>query len=549
MAFDERTLLQWMHEPGTARGLHFAGPADTWQDWSHAALAGLAWRVVAALGEHGVGRDHVVVNVQRSSPGFTATLFGTIAAGATACSVAPPFAFQRTDDYLQHAGHLISTAGPALVVCDAESLDVVRTVCAAVGAPRPVLFDDLVRGAPMTVTAAAPPDVALLQFTSGSSGAARGVPVRYEALQANVTAMRRWLDWGPESPGLTWLPVHHDLGLIGCLVNIMVTGCLMQPDDFIRDPLRYLRCLSDQRIELTAMPNFGLAYLLRRVQPEQLEGLSFEVLHAMILGAERIDARVLDATLALLGPYGLSRKAFLPAYGGAEATLAATCLRPGEGWTAAVPDEGSAAVVGCGRPLPGVDVRIVDDAGEPVADGQVGEIVVRGPSVAAGYHGPTGSASGTRLGQGRLNSGDAGFLRDGQLFVLGRMGDGLKVRARMVFAESLELALVQRGIPPRRATVLLGVRDGTPTAVVVVDGDDARWPVIAGAVLREAMVDVDLLWTSVPRGALAVTSSGKPRRRVMWQALCAGAFPGPLLPLPDAAAPAQRAAEPMALVR
>jgi acyl-CoA synthetase (AMP-forming)/AMP-acid ligase II len=537
MAFVDRSLLQWLWEPSAERGLHFAGTGDRWDFWSYPALAELALRVPVALADRGVRRGDVVVSIQRSSPGFTATFFGSIAAGATACSIAPPFAVQRADEYDRHLAHLLGTARPALVVCDADSLPHARRVTDTMGVAAPVLFDDLVAGVPAATAPGTPAEIALLQFTSGSSGMARGVRVSYDALEANITAMRRWLDWGPDASGLTWLPVHHDMGLVGCLVNLTVTGCdgwMMQPEDFIRNPLRYLRCMADQRVALTAIPNFGLAYLLRRIRPAQLEGLRFDAMRSAILGAERIDPRVLDGIVDLLGPYGFDRRALLPAYGGAEATLAVTGLPPGAGWTTAVPAGGSGTpIVGCGRPLPGVSVRVVDTEDRPVPEGELGEIVVTGATVATGYLGPAGTASGTSLDGGVLHTGDAGFLRDGQLFVLGRLGDGLKVRGRMVFAESLEMALVERGVPERRAAVLLGVRDGTPTAAVVFDGGQPEWAPVASAVLREAIEEADFVCAWVPRGSLAVTSSGKPRRRVMWQALCAGTLPGEVVPLPD----------------
>jgi acyl-CoA synthetase (AMP-forming)/AMP-acid ligase II len=356
------------------------------------------------------------------------------------------------------------------------------------------------------------------------------------SLQANVTAMRRWLEWSPELPGITWLPVHHDMGLIGCLANIVVTGCdgwMMQPEDFIRSPQRYLRCISEQRVGLAAMPNFGLAYILRRVRPADLEGLRFDSLRSVILGAERIDPRVLRSFRELLEPYGFDHRALLPAYGGAEATLAVTGLPLREGWTAAAPDPDpagggvaeatdAAEITGCGRPLEGVEVTVVDDDGAALPDGRIGEIHVRSRALAAGYTGDPGTASGTAIADGVLRTGDAGFLRGGQLFVIGRIGDGLKVRGAMVFAESLEEELVRRGVPERRAAVLLGVHDGRPTAVAVLEAPTAEWAGPIASALSESLDDARLLTAVLPRGGIAVTSSGKPRRRVMWQDFTAG---------------------------
>ncbi|MEW1647583.1 AMP-binding protein [Streptomyces sp. NPDC091219] len=535
MNVPDKALLQWLQQPSADRGLHFAGAGDGWDFHSYADLAELTLRTAAALRAHGLRTGEVVAVVQRSSPGFTAGLFGAIAAGGTACSIAPPFAFQRADDYEKHVTHLFGTARPTVTLCDQDSLEKVRKIAANLGLPEPVLFDAFVDGVRPAQQPFPAAEFALLQFTSGSSGFSRGVRVTGAALRANVTAMRRWLDWSPELPGIAWLPVHHDMGLIGCLLNIVTTGCdgwMLQPEDFIRSPQRYLRCISEQRVGLAAMPNFGLAYILRRVRAADLDGLRFDSLRSIILGAERIDPTVLEKFAALLEPYGFDRRALLPAYGGAEATLAVTGLPLGEGWTALSPEHSGAAssaggrIVGCGRPLDGMTVTIVDDEERPVPDGAVGEIVVNGPSVATSYVGDPGSASGTSIEDGMLRTGDAGFLHDGQLFVVGRLGDGLKMHGRMVFAESLEAQLIERGIPERRVAVLLGNREGTPTATVVLEAPKPEWYDLAGTVLRESLTDTELTAVAVPRTGIAVTSSGKPRRRVMWTALCDGSLGG-----------------------
>jgi acyl-CoA synthetase (AMP-forming)/AMP-acid ligase II len=406
----------------------------------------------------------------------------------------------------------------------------VEAATAGLGLPAPVAFGSLVDGAEPAPRPYPAAEFALLQFTSGSSGSSRGVLVTNSALRANVSAMREWLQWKPEYPGIAWLPVHHDMGLIGCLINIVTTGCdgwMMQPEDFIRSPLRYLRCISDNKVGLAAMPNFGLAYILRRVRPADLAGLSFGSIRSVILGAERIDPQVLESFDDLLRPHGFHREALKPAYGGAEATLAVTGLPLGEGWSAVVPEGATdSRIVGCGRPLAGITVSVVDDEGAAVPDRTVGEILVTGTSVATRYVGDPGSASGTALDGGVLRTGDAGFRHEGQLFVVGRLGDGLKVRGRMVFAETLESQLHAMGIPERRVAVLLGHRDGRATGVAVLEKPAPDWEPAAHQVLSEALGDANLLVAQLPRGGLAVTSSGKPRRRVMWSALCDGRING-----------------------
>jgi len=535
-------LLDWLDRPGAGRGLHFAGPQGSWESWSYQGLAQLTWQAAAGLRRLGAGPGDVVAIVQRASPQFLATYFGALAAGAAACSIAPPFAFQRSDDYQRHASHLLATARPRVTVADGDVLGPLCEPSAQAGISSPVPFAALTgTGDFATAHQPAAGDTALLQFTSGSTGRPRCVRVTHGAASANITAIRRWLDWGPDQAGASWLPVHHDMGLIGLLAAV-VSGCdtwLMQPEDFIRSPLRYLSCLSEQRVAITPLANFGLAYILRRVRPSDLAGLRFDALKAVIIGAERIDPRVLGSAEKVLGPFGLDRRALLPAYGSAEATLAITCLPPGEGWTALPPPGRPGApasadgpqVVGCGRPVQGVTVRIVGADGSLAPDGTEGDIVVESTGLASGYYGDAGTASATSLGRGELRTGDAGFMADGQLFVLGRLGDGMKVRGQMVFAESIEAKLAELGIPQRRVAVLLGHRDGVPTAALAFEVADSDWLDIAARVLRELVAGAEMIAVNLPRGGLAVTSSGKLRRRVMWQALCDGTLGGEAIAL------------------
>jgi acyl-CoA synthetase (AMP-forming)/AMP-acid ligase II len=539
LAIPDRGLLEWMDEPSAERGLYYATAGDGWDFWSYRALSDLVRRTAHALLERGVRRGDVVGLVQRSSPGFVAGFFGALAVGATPCSIAPPFAYQRSDDYGRHAGRLFETARPRVTICDEESQERIAKLAADLGLPGPVVFGELLEGSRPLEHLLDLPETALLQFTSGSSGFSRGVRISARALRDNLTGMRRWVRWTPDEPGISWLPVHHDMGLVGYLLNVVVTGCdgyMMQPDDFIRSPLRYLRAISDHGAAKTAMPNFGLAYVLRRVRPAALEGLRFDSVRTLIIGAERIDPQVLRDFHALLAPHGFDLHALQPAYGSAEATLAVTGLPPGEGWSTQKPDEGDAAalagtaVVGCGRPLEGRTVTIVSEDGEELPDGQVGEIVVTGVSLASGYVGETGTVSGTSIGEEGLRTGDAGFLHDGQLFVVGRLGDGLKVNGKMVFAESLETLLAQAGID-RRVAVLLGVRDGRPTGAVVFQNARPGWRETAHEVLSAWLGDAELLYVESPKGGVPVTSSGKPRRRAMWKALCAGDYAATTEPL------------------
>ncbi|GAB3935042.1 hypothetical protein GCM10027614_09130 [Micromonospora vulcania] len=466
-------LLSWLERPRSDRGVHFAAAGDDWTFLSYAELADRTRVILAGLRAVGVVPGDVVSVVEPAGPDFVATLFAAMAAGAAPSPIAPPLAFQDREVYGEHVLGLLRAAAPRVVVCATSLTASVEPLAATAGVRRVLCADELAEAAGgARGTVAAPGPLALLQFTSGSSGRARGVQVPHAALAANVTAIRRWLAMTPDDPTASWLPVHHDMGLIGCLVTPVVNTSdlwLMPPEEFVRNPGRYLRCFGARGARLTSMPNFGLEYIARRVRREALTGLDFSDWRAVIVGAERIDAEALRRFCALLIPYGFDPRALLPAYGLAEATLAVTGLPLDELYHAvelrpdrlrlgarAVPDPAEPVdgdvetypVVGCGRPVTGVRVRIVDEAGAPLPDGVVGEIEVHGPSVAQGYVNEADSASQTTLGGGVLRTADAGFLHDGQLHVLGRLGDSMKVRGRAVFAEDLEWAICRPGCRP-----------------------------------------------------------------------------------------------------
>ncbi|MGA8116879.1 MAG: AMP-binding protein, partial [Actinocatenispora sp.] len=384
--------------------------------------------------------------------------------------------------------------------------------------------------------------LALVQLTSGSQGAPRAVRIGWPALTANVAGIVDWLHMGQSDAVASWLPLHHDMGLVGILLTSVARQVdlrLMAPEEFLGRPLRYLREFGAGSATLTAMPAFGLRHVLRRVRPESLTGLDFRGWRGLIVGAERIDAGVLDAFTDLLASHGFRRHALLPAYGLAEATVAATgCPLSAEPVVrhldaaglgdevreAPASDGRTVAAVGCGGPLPGVRLALVDGAGDDVADGRLGEIVVGGTSVADGYT-DAGTGSHTRIADGRVYTGDAGVRIDGELFVLGRMGDGVKVRGRALFAESLEAALTDAGVPAERLAVLLGEDRGVPTAVVLVERPDPAVREAVRAALLPLLPDVRLVTVEAPARTIARTSSGKPRRHELWRRFRAGLLP------------------------
>lgn len=518
-------VTAWLAAPPRTGGVHLAR-RDGWEHWPYPRLAGRSLAFAAALHGRGVRAGDTVAVLGHTGADLVTALFGTIATGAAPAVVAPPPVFGDRDQHARRVAGMLDRARPRLVVTAPRLRDL--------AAGHTVLFPDEVpaTGPPSAGPQPVGPEAtALLQFTSGTTTRPRGVAVSHAALETQLRVLGNWIGPGPGRATASWLPLHHDMGLVGCLLSPVAHGgdlWLSTPEQFLRRPLSYLRCFTAGGARLSAMPPFGLDHVCDRVAPADLAGLDLSGWAALIVGAERVPPRTLDRFLELLGPCGFAPGTLLPAYGLAEATLAVTgtptkrgprritvdpgaldlgaTVRPADG-------SGGRELVGCGGPLGPNRVRVVDPAdGRPVADAVVGEIAV-GDSSAAG---PGGA------GTAELRTGDAGFLLDGELYVLGRLGDAIKVRGRTVLAEDVEAGLPE-SVPP--AVVALGTLRGEPAVLVAVDGDVSGR---VGAALREHLtrhLPVAAVWIRrVPGRRVPRTTSGKPRRGQLWRAFVSGAL-------------------------
>ncbi|WP_229402940.1 AMP-binding protein [Micromonospora okii] len=523
------TILDWLAEPATDRGLHFADTVgDGWTFVSYARLAALVARAAGRLREAGVKPGEAVPLVCPTSPAFVAGFFGALALGATPCPVAPPVAYRDPAAYVRHLSRVVELVDARVVVTTAAGAAVVPlrgvTVLTNVDTehPGPERFEP------------APP-TAVVQFSSGSTGPQRGVQVSMAAMSANIAAIRSWLSYTEDDAMVSWLPLHHDMGLVGALLMPMTAGTdvwMLQPEQFLRSPARWLSPFRSGATTSVA-PTFGLAHLVRRARVADLRGLDLRTWRSLVVGAEPVRGEVLDAFTHLLAPYGFEPETLLPAYGLAEATLAVTGTRSGRGrrvrilpgtlapgQPVQVTDDTSVGVelVGSGEPLPGVQVRLLGPTGAPVPDGAAGEIEVRGCTVATGYLADDGPG---RF-DGVVRTGDVGFRRDGNLFVVGRLGDSTKQFGRWLFAEELESVAVARSPRPTRTVVLLG-GDAEGAAVVAMVEDDLGDSAAAiGGALANRVTPARVRVYSAPEGWIARTTSGKPQRREMWRRLVSG---------------------------
>ncbi|MES1241947.1 MAG: fatty acyl-AMP ligase [Acidobacteriota bacterium] len=498
-----------------------------------------ACREAARLRREGVAPGDRVVLVLSTSREFLAAFFGAVLAGALPVPAAPPHSL-RGGALEAHAELLLSIvrdSGARACLSLPRTLAALGPALAAEPGLRLLPCPEAGPAAgPVEIPRPGPAATAFLQYTSGSTSRPKGVLLSHRSVLANAEGIAQRIV-SPGTVGLSWLPLHHDMGLIGTLLTGLyarVPVVLMPPQAFIKDPARWLLAVSEYGATLTVAPNFAFDYCVRNVQPGDLAGARLDTLETALNGAEPIDAETVAEFESRFRPFGLRAGIVRPVYGLAESALAVTFSEPGrlrtdrvdaarlesEGRAAPVrPGARSLSLVSVGRPIPGQRVRIADARGRLLPERQVGEVQVSGPSVMSGYHNrPAESAAALR--DGWLCTGDLGYLAGGELFLTGRSKDLIIRQGRNYHPQDIEHAAGRVEGVRREGVAAFGVEDPLGTSVVVVAetrlrdaGDLAQ----AERRMRERVHDALLLPLAevllVPRGTLPRTTSGKLRRQ------------------------------------
>lgn len=542
----------WIDHPVDGKGIYFADESDGWEFHSYRDLAYLTRQVAAILSDRGLTSGDGVCVVMPTGFACVGAFYGVWAAGGVFTPISPPM-LGDIDQYIAHVAAIVDQAQPRLLVTSPDLLHLVEAAVAQQVRRREdseivVLDSDLLAQAEPVSSLVVPGETALLQFTSGSTGVPRGVRINWSNLANNITMISQLIRWRDGDAMVSWLPLYHDMGLVGSfLTTIARQGNLhlMRPDQFVRDPSRWLRAM--QYAQHTPSPSFALGYVAHRVRPEMLEGLDLSGWRTLAVGSEPVEVADLQSFYNLTAPHGFGKSTFTLAYGLAEATLMVTSSHRERPLTALridsatlrsgvpvdvleervldfeQPIEGGGWITGLGYSTPESTVRIVDADGNDLPDGTLGEVVVVGDSVSSGYH---AHADDRTFVDQQLFTADAGFLWKEQLFVLGRLGTSLKVRGRSVFMEDVE----------SRLSTEIGIAKGKLAAVAVTDPGEQGIALFAetppGAWISDArrMLRAELgpgfavTIVTGPRGLIARTSSGKPRRRLIWERWQEGAL-------------------------
>ncbi|MDY7227240.1 AMP-binding protein [Hyalangium rubrum] len=482
---------------------------------------------VAACAEHlrarGVQRGTRVILPFETDERVLFSLFGLMEVGALPLSVKPHLPTTGRQGYRDFLERISQRYGASRIL-DVPSLKGLELPLERVPLPP---AGARVEGARLRT--ASEDELAFVQFSSGSTSFPKGVPITQRNLVANLGMIVHHDGMTPEDRVASWLPLFHDMGLIG-LMTCFYAGSdayLTQPMSFLMDPMGWLESLSERRITSSVIPNFAIDYSLKtlnELEPEELAHLDLSALRTVHLASEPINIPNLKRFTEQLAPQGLRRSAFKPCYGMAEAVLMVTCMGREEDWRVVTGPSGQPAI-SVGRPLREFDVRLRAENGRLCDERELGEIELRGGSLAPEYFEDERPLRGE---EGFYATGDLGFVQDGELFITGRIGDRIKINGQSYFSADFEQAIERL---PFIRTGRTAVFQDQGRVVVLAE---ARHPAVlarrahsqrqvCAAILEAVGVTVsqeDVLF--IRYGQLPKTSSGKLQRRAIAEAHARG---------------------------
>ncbi len=512
-----------------------------------------AMELAAGLQRHNLDPGETVAIMLPTGLDYFLTFFAVLFAGAIPVPLYPPARPSQIEEHLRRHRGILRNADAkilitvpevkligALLKTQVESLTLVETVEA--------FRDQAGACMPMPVRSE---DIAFIQYTSGSTGDPKGVVLTHANLLANIRAMGRATEVTGDDVFVSWLPLYHDMGLIGAWLGSLYHGCrlvIIPPLSFLARPERWLWAIHTHRGTLSASPNFGYDLCCRRLGDKALTGLDLSSWRLAFNGAEPVSPETITAFARRFAPYGFRPTAATPVYGLAECSVGLTFppLRRGpvidRVRRAALTEEGRAEPAGadevslrfvsCGRPLPGHQVRIVDEAGREVPDRRQGRLQFKGPSATSGYfRNPEKTRT---LFQGSwLDTGDLAYSADGEVYITGRIKDIIIQGGRNIYPHELEEAVGNiPGIRRGCVAVFASPDPQTGTERLIVLAESRKREQEEVRKLRTAVVNlaVDLLAVPpdevviAPPGTVLKTSSGKIRRAACRQLFEQGAI-------------------------
>jgi fatty-acyl-CoA synthase len=426
-----------------------------------------------------------------NAPEFLQALFALQRVGAVPCPLPLPAGLRGVEVYLAQLGRIVEITGMRDVVISDRLSSVARALASHVPTVRLLSAAELLTASTRSaLPTVGPQSSALVQFTSGSTAAPKGVQLTHSNVIAGLDAIANGIQLTPADIGGFWLPLFHDMGLFGTLTGLLngVSMVIWSPTAFVKNPARWLTEFTASGATVTASPNFGYDYLISAFTAEDAARLDLSAWRIAFNGAEAISVDVVERFAERFGPSGFRPETMFCVYGLAEATLAVTFpplgrppafdwvdrhLLTGEGRVRLLQrgDLRARAVASVGSPVAGMSVRVVEPAtGRALPSGQVGEVQLRGPSVTEGYLQDPGLEPSVRFTtDGWLRTGDLGYLRAGELYWTGRSKEMIVVRGSNYYPEDVEAAV--RDLPQvykRRVVAFADCGDNGAESIALV---------------------------------------------------------------------------------
>ena len=522
---------------------------------TYGALWHRARAVAGGLRARGLRAGDRVALMLPTGEDFLGSFFGALAAGAIPVPLYPPHRRTHLIEYAEGQARILANAEARWLITVDAAMPMAEVLRARVPVLRAVATaDEIGRAAPADAHAASSDEPALIQYTSGSTGDPKGVLLSHANVLANIRAIGEAIDVAEDDVNVSWLPLYHDMGLIGAWLGALYFGIpvvLLSPLAFLARPAAWLETIHRYRGTVSAAPNFAFDLCVRKVPDEVRAALDLSSWRLALNGSEPVSAETIERFTRHFGPCGFRPEAMCPAYGLAETAVGLTVpplgRRPRVDRIAresfererqarpAPPDAAvSLAIVSCGRPLPGHEVRVVDAQARPVPDRLEGRIQFRGPSTMRGYYRNDDATRKARC-DGWTDTGDLGYLAAGELFVTGRSKDLIIKGGRNLHPQEIEeLAGDVPGVMKGGAAAF-GVPDaalGTERLVVALESESAAPADVAalraavGARIADALGLPPDVVAVFPPGSVPRTSSGKIRRGAARAAYLAGRLGG-----------------------
>jgi 1-acyl-sn-glycerol-3-phosphate acyltransferase len=519
---------------------------------SYQELLAAAHEIASGLVAHGLRPRQTVALMLPTGRDYLATFFGVMMGGGVPVPIYPPARMAGIEDHLKrHAGILANAEAALIVTVDAGKTIAVMLQAQLPSLPAVVTPSDLRAragtGAPLPLGHRPQrADIAFLQYTSGSTGAPKGVVLTHANLLANIRALVQAAQADSHDRFVSWLPLYHDMGLIGAWFGSLYLGMpltLMSPLAFLARPALWLETIARHRATISAAPNFAYELCLRHIDDDTLARLDLSSWRLALNGAEPVSAATLNAFAERFARCGLRKEALTPVYGLAECSVGLAFPRPGRGPRIdvilrerfmhdrhAIPAPPSSrdtlAIPCCGYPLEGHEIRIVDETGAELPERSIGRLEFRGASATAGYY-RNPEATRALLRDGWLDSGDDAYMAEGEVFLAGRVKDLIKRGGRNLYPYDLEEAIGRVPGIRKGCVAVFGSPDpatGSERLVVVAETTTAspaeheqlRRALNGTAIDVIGMPPDDIVL--VPPHSVLKTSSGKIRRLASRQA-------------------------------